>query len=136
MFAFKLSARVVNLFQTAVFRNAQTNNSNIRQLHLSSIALSTSKFKHGTWLQFNLKISVGTGRKRFYKKVGIVQSNNEFEITLDNRKVKTPGGQIFRVSSEPLALAVANEWDAQSDKILVSSMHLVSILVNKPIFEK
>ena len=65
-----------------------------------------------------------------------MQSNNEFEITLDNRKVKTPGGQIFRVSSEPLALAVANEWDAQSDKILVSSMHLVSILLNKPIFEK
>ena len=48
MFAFKLSARVANLFQTAVFRNAQANNSNIRQLHLSSIALSTSKFKHGT----------------------------------------------------------------------------------------
>jgi chaperone required for assembly of F1-ATPase len=65
-------------------------------------------------------------RKRFYKKVSTVQSNKDFEIILDNRKLKTPAGSIFRVSSEPLALAVANEWDAQEEKVLVSSMHLVS----------
>jgi chaperone required for assembly of F1-ATPase len=65
-------------------------------------------------------------RKRFYKKVSTVQSNKDFEIILDNRKLKTPAGSVFRVSSEPLALAVANEWDAQEEKILVSSMHLVS----------
>lgn len=57
----------------------------------------------------------------------MVQSNNDFEITLDNKKLKTPSGQIFRVSNEPLALAVANEWDAQHEKILVSSMHLVTL---------
>lgn len=65
-------------------------------------------------------------RKRFYKKVSTVQSNKDFEIILDNRKLKTPAGSVFRVSSEPLALAVANEWDAQEEKILVLSMHLVS----------
>jgi len=57
--------------------------------------------------------------------VGTVQSNKHFEITLDNRKLKTPAGQVFRVASEPLALAVANEWDGQHEKILVSSMHIV-----------
>lgn len=67
-------------------------------------------------------------RKRFYKKVGTVQSNKDYEITLDNRKLKTPAGEILRVSSEPLALAVANEWDAQHETILVSSMHIVSII--------
>lgn len=67
-------------------------------------------------------------RKRFYKKVSTVQSNKDFEIILDNRKLKTPAGSIFRVSSEPLALAVANEWDAQEEKVLISSMHLTSLV--------
>ncbi|XP_032781806.2 ATP synthase mitochondrial F1 complex assembly factor 2 [Daphnia magna] len=67
-------------------------------------------------------------RKRFYKKVSTVQSNKDFEIVLDNKKLKTPAGSIFRVSSEPLALAVANEWDAQEEKILVSSMHITSLV--------
>lgn len=57
--------------------------------------------------------------------MGTVQCNSDFEITLDNRKLKTPAGQVLRVSSEPLALAIANEWDAQHEQILTSSMHLV-----------
>lgn len=56
-----------------------------------------------------------------------VQSQDEFEIILDNRKLKTPSGQVFRVKSKPLALAVVNEWDAQHEKVLVSSMHIVRI---------
>jgi len=95
---------------SGLFQTTSTNISHhIRQLHL------TSKFLSGTT----------NSRKRFYKKVGVVQSNGDFEVTLDNRKVKTPHGQVFRVQSEPLALAVANEWDAQNEKILLSSMHIV-----------
>jgi len=63
-------------------------------------------------------------RKRFYKNVSIVQSNGKFEINLDQRKLKTPSGSIFQVTSEPLAHAVANEWMSQKDQVLLSQMHI------------
>lgn len=68
-------------------------------------------------------------RKRFYKKTGILRSEGKFEITLDQRKLKTPKGDLFTVESEPLALAVASEWDAQRDVIVQSKMHLVRFVV-------
>uniref|UniRef100_A0A8D8X9P7 ATP synthase mitochondrial F1 complex assembly factor 2 n=1 Tax=Cacopsylla melanoneura TaxID=428564 RepID=A0A8D8X9P7_9HEMI len=77
-------------------------------------------------IQFNQYSSLEKP-KRFYKKVGILQSNGDYEITLDHRKLKTPNGVLFKVSSEPLALAIAAEWDAQCDKIERSSMHLTGI---------
>lgn len=46
-------------------------------------------------------------------------------MTLDQRKLKTPKGNIFFVESEPLALAVAAEWDSQKEHIVSSTMHLV-----------
>lgn len=66
--------------------------------------------------------------KRFYKKVGILQSNGDYEISLDHRKLKTPNAGLFKVSSEPLALAIAAEWDAQHDVIQRSTMHLVCMI--------
>lgn len=65
-------------------------------------------------------------RKRFYKNTGILRSEGKFEITLDQRKLKTPKGNLFTVESEPLALAVATEWDSQKNNIIQSKMHLVS----------
>ncbi|XP_067007076.1 ATP synthase mitochondrial F1 complex assembly factor 2 [Anabrus simplex] len=62
--------------------------------------------------------------KRFYRRTGILCSNNQYEITLDQRKLKTPKGNPFVLNSEPLALAVAAEWDAQRDKIQRDAMHL------------
>lgn len=64
--------------------------------------------------------------KRFYKHTGVLSCDGQFEITLDQRKLKTPQGTVFRVKSEPLALAVALEWDSQKDRINQSNMHLVS----------
>lgn len=65
-------------------------------------------------------------RKRFYKNTGILYSNGKYEIRLDHRKLKTPKGNLFTVDSEPLALAVATEWDSQKEKINQSGMHLVN----------
>uniref|UniRef100_A0A8D8BTA0 ATP synthase mitochondrial F1 complex assembly factor 2 n=1 Tax=Culex pipiens TaxID=7175 RepID=A0A8D8BTA0_CULPI len=65
--------------------------------------------------------------KRFYRKTGIISSNGRYEITLDQRKLKTPKGAPFYVESEPLAVAVATEWDAQKETIDRSSMHLTSL---------
>lgn len=43
--------------------------------------------------------------KRFYKNVSVLNCDGKYEITLDNRKLKTPSGAPFYVTSEPLALA-------------------------------
>lgn len=71
------------------------------------------------------KIVVPATRKRFYKSTGILHSSGRYEVRLDHRKLKTPKGDLFTVDSEPLALAVATEWDSQKDKINQSGMHLV-----------
>ncbi|KAL0273566.1 UNVERIFIED_CONTAM: hypothetical protein PYX00_006205 [Menopon gallinae] len=66
-------------------------------------------------------------RKRFYRKTDILQNDGHFEITLDQKKLKTPKGNLFYVKSEPLALAVAAEWDAQKTNITPSTMHLTGL---------
>jgi ATP synthase F1 complex assembly factor 2 len=48
-----------------------------------------------------------------------------FEINLDQRKLKTPGGKLFTAPNEALAIAVANEWDTQKDTLKFYSMHMV-----------
>lgn len=49
-----------------------------------------------------------------------------YEVTLDQRKLRTPRGAPFIVESEPLAIAVATEWDNQKKEINRAGMHLVS----------
>ena len=62
-----------------------------------------------------------TARKRFYKNVDVVSAGNGiFEVTVDSRKVKTPGGSVLTIQNEALALAVAHEWQAQDDVIQVN----------------
>lgn len=51
-----------------------------------------------------------------------------YEINLDRRKLKTPGGKLFTVPNEALAIAVATEWDAQRDTLKFYTMHLVRLL--------
>jgi len=63
-------------------------------------------------------------KKRFYKNVSIVQSNGGWEVNLDQKKLKTPCGVPFKVESEFLAQAVANEWQSQKETILLSQMHI------------
>ncbi|CAG5095670.1 Similar to ATPAF2: ATP synthase mitochondrial F1 complex assembly factor 2 (Homo sapiens) [Cotesia congregata] len=65
--------------------------------------------------------------KRFYRRTNILQSGEKYEITLDQRKLKTPKGRVFEVSSKPLALAVAHEWDSQEDIIHRSNMHMTAL---------
>ncbi|XP_015114151.1 ATP synthase mitochondrial F1 complex assembly factor 2 [Diachasma alloeum] len=65
--------------------------------------------------------------KRFYRRTNILGSGDRFEITLDQRKLKTPKGNVFEVASKPLALAVAMEWESQEDTINRSNMHLTAL---------
>lgn len=82
---------------------------------------------HPNWDFFKLFPSVAAPVRRFYKRTSILQSNGKFEISLDNRKLKTPSGSTFFVESEPLAIAVSNEWMNQKENIERSNMHLTSL---------
>lgn len=67
-------------------------------------------------------------KKRFYKDVALVNAGKgNFEILLDSKKLKTPNGAVFSVQSEPLALAVAHEWESQKDYVILSQMHLTGL---------
>ncbi|XP_051925243.1 ATP synthase mitochondrial F1 complex assembly factor 2 [Hippocampus zosterae] len=72
--------------------------------------------------------SVATERKRFYQDVTISQGEGGlFEINLDRRKLKTPGGKLLTLPNEALAIAVATEWDAQRDSLKFYAMHLTTL---------
>lgn len=66
-------------------------------------------------------------RNRFYKNTSILKSEGKYEITLDQRKLKTPKGNLFTVDNESLALAVATEWNSQKKKLIQSKMHLTTL---------
>ena len=67
-------------------------------------------------------------KKRFYKSVSLINAGQgTYEITLDSKKLKTPGGAVFTAESEPLALAVAHEWDSQKESVILSQMHLTGL---------
>ncbi|XP_020779928.1 ATP synthase mitochondrial F1 complex assembly factor 2 [Boleophthalmus pectinirostris] len=75
-----------------------------------------------------MRYSTAPERKRFYQNVSISQSDNGlYEINLDKRKLKTPGGKLFTAPNEALAIAVATEWDAQQDTLKFYTMHLTTL---------
>ncbi|XP_034100456.1 ATP synthase mitochondrial F1 complex assembly factor 2 [Drosophila albomicans] len=68
-----------------------------------------------------------THPKRFYKQTNVICTDNGYEVTLDHRKLKTPKGTLFTVKSEPLAIAVATEFDNQKEQIERSRMHISAL---------
>jgi len=78
-------------------------------------------------------------RKRFYKQVSIVESSQsptKYEILLDQRKLKTPLGNLVTIENEFLALILAQEWNQQIKNIDLSSMHtnsLINTLIDNPL---
>ncbi|XP_044315582.1 ATP synthase mitochondrial F1 complex assembly factor 2 [Drosophila rhopaloa] len=71
--------------------------------------------------------SAASPPKRFYKKTSLLSGGGGCEVVLDHRKLKTPKGTSFVVRSEPLAIAVATEFDAQKEHIERSRMHLSAL---------
>lgn len=69
----------------------------------------------------------GTAAKRFYKKVDVQESADGFAIMLDDRPVRTPMKSKLQLPSRWLANAVAEEWDAQVEKIDLGSMTLTGL---------
>eukprot|EP00049_Salpingoeca_infusionum_P006084 m.101090 g.101090 ORF g.101090 m.101090 type:complete len:254 (-) comp13192_c1_seq1:3119-3880(-) len=70
--------------------------------------------------------------RRFYREVSVVASATKegwFNVLLDNRPIKTPKKVLFEVPSEPIAYAVACEWDSQPEVINPSTI-LVGAICN------
>lgn len=65
--------------------------------------------------------------KKFYKKTNVLYNDGKYEITLDHRKLKTPKGAVLQVASEPLAIAIATEWDSQKETLNQTNIHLTSL---------
>jgi len=55
--------------------------------------------------------------KRFWKSAGVAAEAAHWRVTLDGRPVKTQGGRPQTVPTEPLAQALAAEWQAQPAEI-------------------
>jgi len=55
--------------------------------------------------------------KRFWKEAVVAEQEGGFGIRLDARPVKTPAKATLLVPSHDLALAIAQEWDAQDEVI-------------------
>ena len=67
--------------------------------------------------------------KRFYEQVKITQNENEFEVRLDGRPVKTPLKTILRLPSKALAQQIADEWSIIETEINPSQMPMFSFAV-------
>lgn len=62
--------------------------------------------------------------RRFWKAAHIRAAEDGWEVLLDDRPLRTPGKQPLILPTEPLARAIADEWDAQTDLIDPLSMPL------------
>lgn len=62
--------------------------------------------------------------KRFYKDAGILPQQGGYAVQLDGRSIMTPDRHELILSSQPLAEAIAQEWQAQSDTVQTSTMPL------------
>jgi chaperone required for assembly of F1-ATPase len=64
---------------------------------------------------------------RFYRRVGVVEAEGEYAVTLGGRLIDTPHGNLFTVPSSKLAWAIAFEWNCQITHIKPHSMPLMHI---------
>ena len=65
--------------------------------------------------------------KRFYKAASVEPRDAGFAILLDGRPVRTPAKNLFVVSTAALAEAIADEWDAQGERIDPVTMPLTRL---------
>ena len=102
----------------ASFYNVSIKNMNIERNNVSYEVIAYSYVSN----------PISAERKRFYEKVSVFKSvDGWYGIHLDRRSLRTPLRQMFKVPSEPLALAVAQEWNAQENFVQPSLMHITAL---------
>ena len=65
--------------------------------------------------------------KRFYKQAGVQALEAGFAVELDGRAIKTPAKAPLALPSEPLAQAIAAEWQAQGETLDLQAMTLTRL---------
>lgn len=86
-----------------------------------------------SWLGRRLAFSASvlTKRTRFYKEASVSlkddSPNATYYVCLDGKKLKSPAGKIIEIESEPLALAVAQEWNCQGKTLRMDHMRLTGL---------
>lgn len=65
--------------------------------------------------------------RRFYKTAQALQRDAGFAVALDERVLKTPKGAAFVAPTSALAEILAQEWDAQTEKIAPSTMPITQL---------
>jgi len=67
--------------------------------------------------------------KRFYKKaeIGPAKDGDGYHVLLDGRGVRSPAGAPLAIPSQDLAKAIAEEWEAQEEKIQPLTMGLMQL---------
>jgi len=67
--------------------------------------------------------------KRFYETVGVEQREEEtlFRVNLDTRTIKSPARHDLLIPTRALADAIADEWRAQGDEVVLASMPLTRL---------
>jgi chaperone required for assembly of F1-ATPase len=66
--------------------------------------------------------------KRFYRLAASIEKEGGFGVTLDQRPLKTPAKRELTVPSAKLAAALAEEWQAQGEKIEPATMPLMQLV--------
>lgn len=66
--------------------------------------------------------------KRFYKDVGVAETNAGYAVSLDGRSPRTPGQKPVVVAHRALAEAMAQEWAGQGDFIDPETMPVVRLI--------
>jgi len=66
--------------------------------------------------------------KRFYQTVSVAARDGGFAVMLDGRPVRTPAKKLLVVPVETLAVALAEEWDAQKTNINPATMPLTRLV--------
>lgn len=65
--------------------------------------------------------------KRFYKQATVGEYEGAFAVLLDGRPIRTPNRRLLHLPSQPLAAALAEEWQDQPEEIIPASMPLTQL---------
>ena len=65
--------------------------------------------------------------KKFYQAATAEPVEGSYTVALDGRAIRTPGKAAFLVPSQPLAEAIAKEWDGQEDELDPFTMPLTGL---------
>src|ERR1700732_1558836 len=65
--------------------------------------------------------------KRFYTSVTMIPVEGGFGVELDGKALKTPAKGLLVLPTGALALAIAEEWDAQAETVQPHTMRLMQL---------